>query len=203
MMKKKRTNADSQMLSCTFFAGGAILEGERRQKYMDQQKVGRFLKRLRSEQAVTQAELAEMLGVSNRSISRWENGLTMPDFDLLIELAKYYDIEVGEILDGERKDSSMDRKTEELMLKIADYNNVERDSVSKKMCAMFIVAIVGMVVYIAIDTLGLAEVQPYEAIVNIALGFVLGTLLTGALYSSRYMSRIKAAKIRLLKNIVH
>ena len=178
MMKKKRTNADSQMLSCTFFAGGAILEGERRQKYMDQQKVGRFLRRLRSEQAVTQAELAEMLGVSNRSISRWENGLTMPD-------------------------SSMDRKTEELMLKIADYNNVERDSVSKKMCAMFIVAIVGMVVYIAIDTLGLAEVQPYEAIVNIALGFVLGTLLTGALYSSRYMSRIKAAKIRLLKNIVH
>ena len=175
MMKKKRTNADSQMLSCTFFAGGAILEGERRQKYMDQQKVGRFLRRLR----------------------------TMPDFDLLIELAKYYDIEVGEILDGERKDSSMDRKTEELMLKIADYNNVERDSVSKKMCAMFIVAIVGMVVYIAIDTLGLAEVQPYEAIVNIALGFVLGTLLTGALYSSRYMSRIKAAKIRLLKNIVH
>lgn len=43
-------------------------------------------------------ELAEILGVSNRSISRWENGTTMPDFDLLIELARYYDVEVGEIL---------------------------------------------------------------------------------------------------------
>ena len=75
---------------------------------MNQQKVGRFLKTLRSEKSITQEELAEKLGVSNRSISRWENGITMPDFDLLIELAKYYEIEVGEILDGERKDKSMD-----------------------------------------------------------------------------------------------
>ncbi len=66
---------------------------------MDQQKVGRFLKILRSEQDLTQAELAERLGVSNRSISRWENGVTMPDFDLLIELAKYYDVENGEIVE--------------------------------------------------------------------------------------------------------
>ena len=41
---------------------------------MDQQKVGRFLKELRSKKALTQEQLAEMLGVSNRSISRWENG---------------------------------------------------------------------------------------------------------------------------------
>lgn len=170
---------------------------------MDQQKVGRFLKELRNERSVTQAELAEMLGVSNRSVSRWENGMTMPDFDLLIELAKYYDIEVGEILDGERKDDGMDRKTEGLMLKIADYNNAERNFVSRRMCAMFLVAIIGMVVYMVIDILGLAEVQPYEAIVNIALGFVLGTLLTGLLYSSRYIAKIRAAKIRLLKRIRH
>lgn len=43
---------------------------------MDQQKVGRFLKELRNERSVTQAELAEMLGVSNRSVSRWENGVS-------------------------------------------------------------------------------------------------------------------------------
>lgn len=170
---------------------------------MDQQKVGRFLKELRNERSVTQAELAEMLGVSNRSVSRWENGMTMPDFDLLIELAEYYNIEVGEILDGERKDDGMDRKTEGLMLKIADYNNAERNFVSRRMCAMFLVAIIGMVAYMMLDILGLAEVQPYESIVNIALGFVLGTLLTGLLYSSRYIVKIRAAKIRLLKRIRH
>lgn len=166
---------------------------------MDQQKVGRFLKVLRSEKDLTQAELAERLGVSNRSISRWENGVTMPDFDLLIELAKYYEVEIGEILDGERKDDNMDKKTEELMLKIADYNNVEKSFFSKRMCAMFIVAIVGMVIYAGVDMMGLAYVQPYEAIVNAALGFVMGTLLTGLLYASRYIVKAKAAKMRLAK----
>ncbi len=66
---------------------------------MNQQKVGQFLKELRSQKALTQEQLAERLGVSNRSVSRWENGVTMPDFDLLIQMAKIYDVEVGEILD--------------------------------------------------------------------------------------------------------
>lgn len=168
---------------------------------MNQQKIGQFLKELRSEKKLTQAELAEMLGVTNRSVSRWENGVTMPDFDLLIELAKNYDVEVMEILDGERKDNSMDKQTEELLLKVADYDNEERNFFTKRMCVMFLVAIIGMVIYAGIDISGLAEVQPYEAIVNIALGFILGTLLTGLLYASRYMSKAKAYKVRLLKKL--
>lgn len=168
---------------------------------MDQQKIGQFLKQLRNERKLTQTELAEKLGVTNRSISRWENGVTMPDFDLVIELAKYYAVEVMEILDGERKGNDMDKKTEELMLKVADYGNEEKNYFSKRMCAMFIIAIIGMVVYVVIDSLGLAGAQPYEAVVNVVLGFVLGTLLTGLLYASRYMSKVKAYKMRLLKKM--
>lgn len=168
---------------------------------MVQQKVGKFLKELRNEKSVTQAELAEVLGVSNRSISRWENGTTMPDFDLLIEMAKYYDVEVGEILDGERKEDIMDKKTEKLMLKIADYNNVERNFFSKRMCIMFTIAIAGMAVYMVIDLMGLSAVEPYETVVNIALGFVVGTLLTGLLYASRYIVKLKEAKMRLTKKL--
>lgn len=165
-------------------------------KNMDQQKVGQFLKTLRSQKSITQAELAEILGVSNRSISRWENGTTMPDFDLVIELAKFYEVEVGEILDGERKDN-MDSKTEESMVKIADYNNAERAFFSKRMGIMFAAAILGMVVFIVIDILGLERTQPYETIVSISGGFVLGTLLAGLLYTSRYMTKLKESKIRL------
>ncbi len=168
---------------------------------MNQQKVGQFLKTLRNEKSITQAELAEILGVSNRSISRWENGTTMPDFDLLIELAKYYEIEVGEILDGERKDKVMDSQTEELLLKVADYNNVERNFFSKKMCIMFIIALTGIVVFAVIDIAGLERTQPYATIVSIALGFVAGTLLTGLLYASRYIAKIKAAKMRLARKL--
>ena len=76
--------------------------------------MGSNLSTLRSRLSLSQEELAELLGVSNRSISRWENGTTMPDFDLLIELAKYYDVEVGEILDGERRTDNMDAKMETL-----------------------------------------------------------------------------------------
>lgn len=168
---------------------------------MNQQKVGQFLKTLRNEKSITQAELAEILGVSNRSISRWENGTTMPDFDLLIELAKYYEVEVGEILDGERKDKVMDSQTEELLLKVADYNNVERNFFSKRMCIMFVIALTGIVVFAAIDIAGLERTQPYEMIVSITIGFVAGTLLTGLLYASRYIAKIKAAKMRLAREL--
>lgn len=168
---------------------------------MDQQKIGRFLKTLRSEKSITQGELAELLGVSNRSVSRWENGATMPDFDLLIELAKFYEIEVGEILDGERKDT-MDSKTEETMLKIADYNNVEREFFSKRMCVMFAVAILGMVVFGVIYILGLERTQPYATLVNITSGFVIGALCTGLLYASRYISKLKASRTRLKKALL-
>lgn len=167
---------------------------------MNQQKVGQFLKKLRKEKSITQEQLAEILGVSNRSISRWENGTTMPDFDLLIQMAKFYDVEIGEILDGERKAENMDAKTEELMLKIADYNNVERNFFSKRMCAMFLIALVAMVVYAGIDLLGLSGAEPYETIISIALGFVVGTLIIGLLYASRYIAKLKAAKMRLLNH---
>lgn len=168
---------------------------------MNQQKVGQFLKTLRNEKSFTQAELAEVLGVSNRSISRWENGITMPDFDLLIELAKYYEVEVGEILDGERKDKKMDNQTEELLLKVADYNNVERDFFSKRMCIMFTIALAGMVIFAVIYLAGFERIQPYASIVNIVGGFVTGTLLTGLLYASRYIAKIKAARMRLAKEL--
>lgn len=190
----------SQVVSWTFSIGKAILNAKGGGTNMNQQKVGQFLKKLRKEKSITQEQLAEILGVSNRSISRWENGTTMPDFDLLIQMAKYYDVEIGEILDGERKAENMDAKTEELMLKIADYNNVERNFFSKRMCAMFLIALIGMAVYAGIDLLGLSGAEPYETIISIALGFVVGTLITGLLYASRYIAKLKAAKVRLLNH---
>lgn len=167
---------------------------------MDQQKAGRFLKTLRSEKSVTQAELAETLGVSNRSVSRWENGATMPDLDLIIELAKYYDVEVGEILDGERKDN-MDGKTEETLLKVADYNNVEREFFSKRMCVMFAAAIFGLIVMGVIYLAGLERTQPFASIVTVSGGFVSGTLLTGFVYASRTITKLKASRTRLIKSL--
>ena len=83
---------------------------------MDQQKIGQFLRECRKEKGITQEQLAEMLGVTNRSVSRWENGSNLPDLDILIEMADYYDVELRELLDGERKSEKMNRELEETVL---------------------------------------------------------------------------------------
>ena len=168
---------------------------------MNQQKVGQFLKELRNEKALTQEQLAGMLGVSNRSISRWENGITMPDFDLLIQMAKLYDVEIGEILDGERKSDDMDKQTEETLLKIADYSNREKEVFPKRIRYLCIAGLACILIYIVIDILELSQAQPYKAIAEFALGLVAGGLLTGVLYSSRHVTKIRAAKMRLFKSI--
>ena len=74
---------------------------------MDQQKIGTFLKQLRQERQLTQENLAEIMCVTNRSVSRWENGVNLPDLPTLIQLADFYGVELRELLDGERKPDAM------------------------------------------------------------------------------------------------
>ena len=69
---------------------------------MDTKKIGAFLKQCRKEKNLTQEQLAEKFGVSARTVSRWETGINMPDLSVLVQLAEYYDVEMGELLDGER-----------------------------------------------------------------------------------------------------
>ena len=63
---------------------------------MDQMKIGNFLKELRKEKGITQAQLAETLNVSARTVSRWETGSNMPDISILVDIADYYDISIPE-----------------------------------------------------------------------------------------------------------
>lgn len=165
---------------------------------MDQKKIGRFLKELRKEKGLTQEQLSEIFGVTNRSISRWENGVNMPDFDLVIVIADYYDISIEELLDGERKTEMINKQTEETLLKIADYNSTEKMIFSKRLNWLFITAVIAFIIYTILEIQGLTSVGIYEDIASFALGIVLGTLIVGVLYTSRYMGKIKAFKQRLL-----
>jgi len=70
---------------------------------MNTQKTGSFIAQLRRERGLTQEQLAQKLGVTNRSISRWENGNTMPDLSLMQYLCKELEITIPELLTGERK----------------------------------------------------------------------------------------------------
>ena len=87
---------------------------------MDQKKIGSLLKELRKEKGLTQEQLAEHFLVSARSVSRWENGINMPELSLLVELADFYDVDIREIIDGERKSENMNKEEKEVLRKLAD-----------------------------------------------------------------------------------
>lgn len=165
---------------------------------MDQKKIGTFLKELRKEKGLTQEQLSELLGVTNRSVSRWENGVNMPDFDLVIELVNYFDVSVEEFLNGERKNEMIDKQTEETLLKVADYTNEERIRITRRLNGLFIAGVVAMLLYVFLEANGLADTGIYEDIASFALGLVFGGLLVGVLYTSRYMVKIRAFKMRML-----
>ena len=69
---------------------------------MDTIKIGNFLAELRKEQGLTQEALGEKLGVTNKTVSRWENGNYLPPVEMLQELSKLYSVNINEILCGER-----------------------------------------------------------------------------------------------------
>ncbi len=110
---------------------------------IDQVKIGGFLRELRKEKELTQEQLPEQFGVSSRSVSRWENGNTMPELGILVDLAEFYEVDIKEIIDGERKSESMKKEEKETLRKVADYAEVEKKLVVRRRC---IVTFVGTLV---------------------------------------------------------
>ena len=84
---------------------------------MDQTKIGKFISKCRKEKGLTQEQLAEKIGVTSKSISRWENGNTMPDYSLLKDLCNELDITVNELLSGEKikKNDYLNKSEENLV----------------------------------------------------------------------------------------
>ena len=164
---------------------------------MDQQKIGSFLKTLRTEQGLTQEQLAEKLGVSNRSVSRWENGVNMPDFDLLMELARRFGVGIDELLDGERKLQPAGGETEQVLMKAVDYGSDETLIYSRRLGIVFFAGAATLLGYRVIDQLGLTG--GWEHAADFMLGISLGILLGGGLYACRFMVKVRELKRKLLR----
>jgi transcriptional regulator with XRE-family HTH domain len=112
---------------------------------MNQQKTGEFLKHLRKEKGLTQEQLAERFYISSRTVSRWETGSNMPDVGMLIELADFYDVDIREIIDGERKSEIMDKKTKDTLMKVAEYAAEENKKLKNKMIDTMLAAVILLV----------------------------------------------------------
>lgn len=166
---------------------------------MNQVKIGAFLKELRKQKGLTQEQFAEIVHVSNRTVSRWENGYNLPDLDVLIELADYYEVDLREILDGERKGDKMNKDLEETILKTADYTNTQTELYIKRVRLVFLISAILWFVSQLINHTDLDEIAVLAAISDFAEGAAMGTLFVGLIIISRYGNRIRAFKRRLLK----
>ena len=117
---------------------------------MNPKEIGAFLKQLRNEKGITQEQLAEILGVSGRTVSRWETGTNLPDLGILVQISEYYNVEIKEILNGERKSKNMDNELKETLLKVADYNELEKQRAARSgnisFCIMFLICAMTIIV---------------------------------------------------------
>ena len=100
---------------------------------MNQEKIGRFISILRKEKNMTQEELAEKIGVTDRAISKWENGRGMPDLSLMQPLCEELGITINELLSGEKiKRENYQQKLEENIVNKIDYTRKKIDGANKK-----------------------------------------------------------------------
>lgn len=162
---------------------------------MNQQKSGAFFKELRNEKGLTQEQLAERLGVSRRTVSRWETGRNLPDIDILIEMSDYYSVDLLELLNGERKSEKMNEEVEKTALKVAEWSSEEKLALMKRIHLLYLGGLIASVVYFVLLFTDHAD----SFLGGFCLGILLGLMILGVIMTSRYAVKIRAFKMRLLR----
>lgn len=152
---------------------------------MDQVSTGNFLAKKRKEKNMTQAALAEKLGVSNKTISKWETGKCMPEYSVIEPLCKELDITVAELLDGEEKaDNSVrvyDNEQVLDLLKRTQALEAQRTSLYG-----FILIIMGMALLLLHYNVGGSAVRDF--ISGVLLGLSIGEMLVGVFVVAKGMA---------------
>lgn len=168
---------------------------------MDLKKTGSLLRELRKEKELTQEQLAEQLNVARRTVSRWETGSNLPDLDILIELADFYDVDIRELIDGERKPVNMDTETKDTLKKVADYAGEERKMLAGRMWDMTAVGCLMYGTFLYLRCTGLADTAPYSNLADFALGLTGASLVLNLMYCSGRLDKIRAWKQNFFQNL--
>lgn len=167
---------------------------------MDQKKVGSFLRELRKEKQLTQEQLAERFGVTNRSVSRWETGSNMPDLSILVELADFYDVDIRDIIDGERKGEDMNKEEKERLQLVADYAETEKNTLLMRLRIFSIVGLVSLIAGLVMLGLGGDNNLPvYDYLMGTLMGVSIGALLVAVFYSTGALENMRKRKRTLMK----
>ena len=133
---------------------------------MDLIKIGKYIAACRKKKNLTQEQLAEKLFITDRAVSKWERGLSLPDADKMLELCNILDINVNELLMGEKIDmEDYEKKTEELLLELAKQDELKN---KKIMATMWVLVITDFIFYIG---------TVFLACLTLEEGFMLGSII--------------------------
>lgn len=169
---------------------------------MDQKKTGSFLRELRKEKQLTQEQLAERFGVTNRSVSRWETGSNMPDLSILVELADFYDVDIRDIIDGERKGEDMNKEEKERLQLVADYAETEKNTLLMRLRIFSIVGLVSLIAGLVMLVISRDNNLPvYDYLMGTLMGVAIGALLVAVFYSTGVLENMRKRK-RTLMNVL-
>lgn len=115
---------------------------------MDQIKIGKFIKERRNLKNITQSELASILGITDRAISKWENGICMPDVGTIPEICKILDITVNDLFSGEIvKMKDYDKKLEENLLELAKKEEAQN---KKMMIYEYVIGFISSITFLVL-----------------------------------------------------
>lgn len=115
---------------------------------MDLIKIGKFIATCRKEKKITQEKLAEKLYVTDRAVSKWERGLSLPDASKMLDLCNILDINVNELLNGERINmKDYNKKSDELLIEMAKQEEIKN---KKLMMDMWVLLITTIILYVGI-----------------------------------------------------
>ena len=150
---------------------------------LDKAAFGRFLAQLRREKGMTQKELAATLYVSDKAVSKWERGLSVPDISLLVPLAEQLNVTVAELLQGRRVEEERRftrEETEDLIRKALTFSAEppeRRQARTKKYLPVYVICcVLGLAGALAVWAAGLADTEGALAllIVDVVFGVVYG-----------------------------
>ncbi len=149
---------------------------------MNQQKIGRFIAECRKKQNMTQMQLAEKLGITDRAVSKWETGRAMPDSSIMLQLCGELNITVNDLLSGEVITmNNYDENSKKLLLEMVK----QKEEADKKLLsAEMVIGTLSVIILLSLTFIAaFLQMQEWLRITLIASGFVLA--IAGVAYALR------------------
>jgi transcriptional regulator with XRE-family HTH domain len=150
---------------------------------MDQLVTGKFIAQKRKEKSLTQEQLAEKLGVSNKTISKWETGKCMPDYAVVKSLCKELEITVAELMDGEEAEEKSVQTYDDAQIMDLLRRTQELE---KQKCILsgILLIVMGMALQALSYTIGGSSVKDFFS--GLLLGMSIVEMLVGTYVTARY-----------------